>query len=114
MQKIRLTKGLKLKVKQTVWIKDNCYNMPSVGQLYEGTVVQVTGGPTSLSDVPFKVIDGSGGINYRIVDSHRGEIEKPSKITSGEKGFFFTQGHDTCAPYDYGHLSPEFYEVYND
>lgn len=113
MSNIKLKKGLKLKVKQTVYIKDNCYNEPSVGTLNPNTVLEVTGGPTRLSDVPFKVLEGGGSINRRMRDYRGWPIEKLQNITPQEnyRGFFFTQGHQTQAPYDFGTLSTEFFEV---
>lgn len=113
---IQLKKGLKLKVKQTVYIKDNCYNEPSVGTLNPTTLLEVTGGPTRLSDVPFKVLKGGGSINRRMRDYRGWPIEKIQDITPEEnyRGFFFTQGHTTRSPYDFGYLSTEYFEVFND
>lgn len=102
---IKLSKNMKLKVLKTVRIKDNSWNMPGPGYLNPGTVVQITSGPTRISDVPFKVIEGSGEITYRSVMK---ETTKP--IQSGSSGFFFSQGHKTVAPYDYGHLDSIFFE----
>lgn len=114
--KIQLRKDLKLRVKQTVYIKDNCYNEPSVGTLDPNTVVKVTGGPSRLSDVPFKVLNGGGSINRRMRDYRGWPIEKIQNITPQENyhGFFFTQGHTTQSPYDFGCLSTEYFEVFND
>lgn len=116
MKKIRLTKGLKLKTLKPVKIIDNCYNEPSVGTLSVHTVVQVTGGPTRLSDVPFKVLKGTGTINRRMKDYRGWPIEKIQDITpeKNSHGFFFSQGHETHAPYDFGTLSTEYFEVINE
>ena len=102
---IRLSKNKKLKTLKTVRIKDNCWNMPGGGYLNSGTIVQVTGGPTSISDVPFKVIEGTGEITHR---NYTGDITR--KIEAGSKGFFFSEGHNTQAPYDYGTLDTNFFE----
>ena len=116
MKQIRLAKGLKLKTLKPVRIIDNCYNEPSAGILRSHTVVQITGGPTRLSDVPFKVLKGGGTINRRMKDYRGWPIEKVQDITSTENshGFFFSQGHKTAAPYDFGTLSTEYFEVVNE
>lgn len=111
MSNIRLKKGLKLKVKQTVYIKDNCYNEPSVGTLNPNTILEVTGRPTRLSDVPFKVLKGGGTINRRKRDYRGWPTEELQNITENQSGFFFTQGHETQAPYDFGTLSTQYFEV---
>jgi hypothetical protein len=102
---IKLNKNMKLKVLKKVRIKDNSWSMPGPGYLNPGTIVQVTSGPTRISDVPFKVLEGSGEITYRSVMK---ETTKP--IQAGSDGFFFSQGHKTVAPYDYGHLDNIFFE----
>ncbi len=114
MSNIKLKKGLKLKVKQTVYIKDNCYNEPSVGTLDPDTVLEVTGGPTRISDVPFKILKGGGSINRRKKDWRGWPVEEMQDITPEKnyRGFFFTQGHNTSSPYDFGSLSTDYYEVY--
>ena len=101
---IKLKKNLQLQVLKKVRIKDNCWNMPGPGHLDPGTIVEVTSGPTRISDVPFKVVKGSGEIIHRHV---HGETKKP--IKDGSEGFFFSQGHNTVAPYDYGQLDSSFF-----
>ncbi len=102
---VKLKMNIQLQVLKKVRIKDNCWNMPGGGYLNPGAIIQVVSGPTRISDVPFKVIKGSGEITHRHVT---GETIKP--IESGSKGFFFSQGHETVAPYDYGTLDTEFFE----
>lgn len=102
---IKLTKNMKLKVLKKVKIKDNHWNMPGPGYLNPGAIVQITGGPTKISDVPFKVIKGDGQITYRSVMK---ETTKP--IQAGSAGFFFSEGHKTATPYDYGYLDKNFFE----
>ncbi len=102
---IKLKMNIQLQVLKKVRIKDNCWNMPGGGYLNPGTIVQVISGPTRISDVPFKVIKGSGKVTHR---NHDGEITRD--IESGSKGFFFSQGHKTVAPYDYGELDPSYFE----
>lgn len=116
MKQIRLTKGLKLKVKKAVYIKDNCYNEPSVGTLNQNTVLEVTSGPTRISDVPFKVLKGGGTINRRMKDYRGWPTEEVQDITpeKNSSGFFFSQGHKTAAPYDFGTLSSEYFEPLNE
>lgn len=102
---ISLTKNLKIQVVQKVKIKDNDWNRPGGGYLNPGTIVQVTSGPTKISDVPFKVLEGSGKI------THRGPINDITReIENGSTGFFFSQGHFTSSPYDYGKLDPLFFK----
>ncbi len=105
---IQLEYNKKIKVRKKVNIKDNCWNMPGSGYLNPGTVVQVTSGPTRISDVPFKVIKGSGEITHRNLDS-----ETTRNITDGSHGFFFYQGHKTQSPYDFGTLDTEYFEEIN-
>lgn len=105
---IKLKMGLKLKVLQKVRIKDNNYNMPGPGYLYPGTTVQITSSPTRLADVPFKVIEGSGKYTSRGLYKDR-----QCTIQNGSAGFFFSQGHNTKAPYDWGTLDSTFYKVIN-
>jgi len=102
---IKLRKNIQLQVLKKVNIKDNCWNMPGGGYLNPGTIVRVVSGPTSISDVPFEVIEGSGKITHRNPDS---EITRD--IKPGSKGFFFSQAHKTVAPYDYGKLDPSYFE----
>lgn len=102
---IKLRMNIQLQVLKKVKIKDNDWNRPGGGYLNPGTTVQVTSGPTSTSDVPFKVVEGSGKITHR---NHDGEITRD--IKSGSKGFFFLQGHETVSPYDYGTLDTKFFE----
>ena len=78
--------------------------MPGPGHLDPGTIVEVTGGPTRISDVPFKVISGSGEYTSRGIFE-----DKTYKIKNGSSGFFFSQGHTTVAPYDYGQLDSSFF-----
>jgi len=105
---IKLEYNKKLKVLKKVKIKDNCWNMPGVGYLNPGSIVQVNSSPTRISDVPFIVLEGTGQITHR---SPSGETKKP--IESGSKGFFFLQGHKTVCPYDYGTLEKEFFQESN-
>lgn len=105
---IKLKKNLQLQVLKKVRIKDNCWDMPGGGYLNPGTVVEVTSGPTRISDVPFKVIQGSGEITHR-----RRDGESTRNIEAGSNGFFFSQGHHTVSPYDYGTLDSQFFEVIN-
>lgn len=101
--------NMKLRVKKKVKIIDNSYNMPGPGHLNEGTIVQVSSRPTSLSDVPFKVIQGSG--EY----TSRGMTKNTTRtISNGSSGLFFLQGHTTVAPYDWGKLDTEYFEVFTD
>tara|TARA_Y100000592_G_C5469435_1_gene318557 strand:- start:2025 stop:2381 length:357 start_codon:yes stop_codon:yes gene_type:complete len=113
MPKTRLKDGLRFKVVKPVLIKDNCWNEPSVGTLEEGTVVEVTGGPSEISDVPFKVIEGGGTINRRKRDWRGWPTEELQGITPQKNydGFFFSQGHETECPYDYGTLCSTFYKL---
>ena len=101
---IQLKMNLQLQVLKKVRIKDDCWNMPGGGYLNPGTVVQITSGPTRISDVPFKVIQGSGEITHRHVN---GETKRP--IKPGSDRFFFSQGHKTASPYDYGQLDASFF-----
>ena len=101
---IKLMKNKKIKVLKKVKIKDNCWDMPGGGYLNPGTLVEVTSGPTRISDVPFKVIEGSGEITHRNVTG-----ETIRDIKAGSAGFFFSQGHITRSPYDYGFLDPSYY-----
>lgn len=102
---IKLSMNKKLKVLKKVRIKDNCWDMPGGGYLNPGTVVQITSGPTRISDVPFKVIEGSGKITHRNFD---GELTR--EIKAGSHGFFFSEGHATVSPYDYGTLDHDFFK----
>jgi len=102
---IKLSMNKKIKILKKVRIKDNDWNRPGGGYLNPGSIVQITSGPTRISDVPFKVIEGSGEI------THRGPIKDITKeIKSGSTGFFFSQGHVTVSPYDYGTLDNNFFE----
>ena len=105
---IKLEYNKKLKVLKKVRIIDNCWNMPGGGYLEPGTLVQVSSGPTRISDVPFIVLEGSGEIVHRHANG-----ETKSTIESGSQGFFFSQGHKTVSPYDYGTLDQEFFEELN-
>jgi hypothetical protein len=102
---ISLTKNLKVQVIQKVKIKDNNWNRPGGGYLNPGTTVQVTSGPTRISDVPFKVLEGSGEITHRGLDA---DVTK--EIKNGSTGFFFSQGHNTTSPYDYGTLDTQYFK----
>jgi hypothetical protein len=102
---IKLNKGLKLKVLKKVKIKDQDYNRPGPGYLDSGTLVQIVSSPTRLSDVPFKVLSGSGEC------TSRGLMKDTTyKIRVGSE-FFFSQGHTTKCPYDWGTLDSDFFEV---
>lgn len=94
---IRLQANLKLKTKQSVRILNKCWDRPTYGTLHKGTTIQVSGGPTRLSDVSFTVLKGRGVMNNEVV--------------SEGDSYFFNQGHDTVAPYDYGTLDPTLYEI---
>lgn len=106
---IQLKKGLKLRVLKKVKIKDDDYNRPGPGHLNPGSVVIVSSGPTSRSDVPFKLLEGSGKYLSRglIEDKEYSILPEPSGR------FFFTQGHSTTSPCDFGTLSNEYYEEIN-
>ena len=103
---IKVNKNMKLLVKTKVNIKDDSWAMPGPGYLNEGTLIEVVGSPTRISDVRFKVIEGSGEITHRLSTK---EIKKD--INPGNSGFFFSQGHETRSPYDFGTLSAEYFEV---
>jgi hypothetical protein len=103
---IKLKMGLKLKVLQKVRIKDNDYNRPGLGYLDPGTTLEIISSPTRLADVPFKIIQGSGKYTSRGLCQDR---EYNIKDASG--GFFFSQGHTTKAPYDWGTLDAQYYEI---
>jgi hypothetical protein len=106
---IRLKKDLKLTTLQKVKIKDDDWNRPGGGYLDSGSVVIVTSGPTKISDVPFKVLSGSGEI------VHRNPIGGTLKqIAPGPGRFFFSQGHETKSPYDFGTLDAKLFKVCND
>ena len=105
---IKLKKGLKLKVLQKVRIKDSNYNSPGSGYLDPGTIVQIISSPTRLADVPFEVIEGSGKCVTR--GFHQ---DREYNIKNGSRDFFFSQGHKTVAPYDWGTLDPQYYEAIN-
>ena len=105
---IKLKMGLKLKVLQKVKIKDNDYNRLGPGYLDPGTTVQIISSPTRLADVPFKVIKGSGKYTSRGLYGDR-----EYNIKDGSSGFFFSQGHNTEAPYDWGTLDSAFFKVVN-
>lgn len=79
--------------------------MPGGGFLNPGTTVVVTSGPTRISDVPFQVLNGSGQVTHR---SPTGETTR--KIQNGSSGFFFSEGHKTSSPYDFGTLDAECFE----
>ena len=79
--------------------------MPGGGYLNPGAVVEITSGPTKISDVPFKVIKGSGEITHR---NPTGETVK--EIKDGSVGYFFSQGHYTVSPYDYGTLDTQYFK----
>lgn len=100
---------MKLRVKKKVKIKDSDYNRPGPGYLNSGTLVEVTSSPTRLSDLPFKVIKGSGEYISRGIFE-----DKTYQIEDGSSGFFFMQGHTTVAPYDWGKLDAEYFEIVHD
>lgn len=101
--------NMKLKVKKKVKIIDSSYSMPGPGYLNPGTILQITSRPTSLSDVPFKVIQGSGKYTSRGMTK-----DSICTISDGSSGFFFLQGHTTVAPYDWGKLDTQFFEIVHD
>lgn len=101
--------NMRLKVKKKVKIKDSSYSMPGPGHLNEGTIIQITSGPTRLSDLPFKVLSGSGEYLSRGVMQDR-----TCKIKDGSWGFFFVEGHNTVCPYDWGKLDTEYFEIVHD
>ena len=102
---IKLMKNKKIKVLKKVKIKDDCWNKPGFGYLNPGTIIEVIGKPTEISDVAFKVIEGSGKITHRHINE-----EVIRDIKKGSIGFFFLEGHNTNHPYDYGTLSDKFFE----
>lgn len=106
---IKLKKDLKLTTLQKVKIKDDDWNRPGGGYLNPGSVVIVTSGPTRISDVPFKVLSGSGEVTHR---NPTGETVR--HITPGPGRFFFSQGHETKSLYDFGTLNTALFEVCND
>lgn len=106
---IKLNKNMKLMIKNKVAIKDDDWSMPGGGYLDAGTIVVVDGSPTHISDVRFKVISGSGEITHRLPTKDITRDIKP-----GNNGFFFSQGHETFAPYDWGVLDTNYFEVIND
>ena len=108
MQEIKLKKGMQFKVVKKVYIIDNSYNMPSVGTLLPGTIVEVVGHPTHISDVPIAILSGGGSITQRNLH----EPDQYREIKPG-KGYFFSQVHKTNSPYDFGTLSSSFYEIQN-
>lgn len=105
---IKLQKNLKLRIKKTVRIKDNDWSMPGGGFLNPDTTVIVTSGPTRISDVPFQVLTGSGEIKHRHITG-----ESISQIQDGSSGFFFSEGHKTSSPYDFGTLDAKYFEEIN-
>ena len=108
MKQIKLTRNKKLQVLKQVKIKDNCWDRPGGGYLNPGSIIEVTNGPTRISDVPFKVIEGTGEITHRNPD---GDLTR--KIKAGSFGFFFSQGHETQSPYDFGTLSTSYFKEIN-
>lgn len=82
--------------------------MPGGGFLNPGTVILISGSPTSISDVPFKIIKGSGQITHRTRTK-----DIITEVTLNSSEYFLSQGHKTCAPYDFGTLDPEYFEVIN-
>ena len=106
---IKLKKGLKLTTLQKVKIKDDDWNRPGGGYLNPGSVVIVTSGPTRISDVPFKVLSGSGEVTHRNLTG-----EALVQIAPGPGRFFFSQGHETRSPYDFGTLDAKLFKVCND
>lgn len=80
--------------------------MPGPGYLNPGTIVQIKGSPTDLSNIRFQVLSGSGEITYRLPDRNL-----TREITPGSSGFFFCQGHKVEAPYDWGTLDTNYFQV---
>jgi hypothetical protein len=105
---IQLKKSKQLKVLKKVKIKDDDWNRPGGGYLNPGSVVIITSGPTRISDVPFKVLSGSGEVTHR---NPTGETVR--QIVPGPGRFFFSQGHETRSPYDFGTLDTEYFEEIN-
>lgn len=96
-----------LRVIKKVIIKDQDYNRPGPGHLNPGSVVKITSPPTSISDLQFTVLDGTGECLRRRLRS-----EDTIRTISGPGGcYFFWEGHETKAPYDWGTLDPEFFEI---
>lgn len=105
---IKLSKNLKLKVLKKVNVKDDDYFRPGPGHLNPGTIIEIIGSPTKLSDVPFKILSGTGEYLCR---TSQGSQVYPIEKSSNR--FFLMQGHETSTPYDWGSLSSEYFEVIN-
>lgn len=103
---IKLSKSLKLKVLKKVKVKDDDYGRPGPGHLNPGAIVQVSGSPTRLSDVPFKLLSGTGEYLSRGLYE-----DKVYPIHRSSNRFFFMQGHTTSSPYDFGSLDSNYFEV---
>jgi hypothetical protein len=110
---IQLKKGLKLRVLKKVKIKDNDYSRPGPGYLNPGSVVYVSSSPTKISDVPFKVLAGSGEYLSRGLTEDKKYPIHPDPSGCSYQTFFFTEGHSTSSPCDFGTLSNEYYEEVN-
>lgn len=95
---------LQLKVLKKVFVKDKNWNMPGSGTLNPGTILTVDGTPTRISDVSFRVISGSGIITKRTPTR-----DITSQIVPGTS-LFFSEGHNTSHPYDFGTLDPEYFQ----
>lgn len=106
---IKLSINKKIMITNKVQIIDDCWNMPGSGYLNSGTIVQVSNSPTHLSDVRFKVIEGSGEITHRTLTKN---ITKDIKI--GAQNLFFAQGHYTSSPYDWGFLDTNYFKEIDD
>jgi hypothetical protein len=111
---IKLSKGLKLRVLKKVKIKDNDYNRPGPGHLDPGSILFVSSSPTRLSDVPFKLLQGSGEYLSRGLTQDKLYPILPDPSGSSYQSFFFAQTHSTKSPYDWGTVSSEYYEVIHD
>jgi hypothetical protein len=105
---IKLSKNLKLKVLKKVKVKDDDYSRPGPGHLDPGSIVQISGSPTRHSDVPFKLLSGTGEYLCRGLYE-----DKVYPIHGSSNRFFFMQGHETSSPYDWGTLSNDYFEVVN-
>ncbi len=103
---IKLKEGLYLKALKDVRCKDRNWSMPGKVILKKGSIVKTYTGPTSLSDVPFEIVVGKASWWQRTP-----RLISPEEriVTSGD--FFFSQGHETSHPYDFGSLSSDLFEV---
>ena len=103
---IELEHNLYLKTTKKVRCKDQNWNMPGEVILEPNTIVKIYGGPTRLSDVPFRIVEGKASWWPR----------SPSNLNSTKKeinsgNFFFLEGHHTRCPYDFGLLDSDLFEL---